>query len=76
MTMAFLSNSISIIDRQVSMKQNQKAPSIAECFTEFLEQVNIVSHPPPLHSFPWEQLDDDERMLALKKLQELERRRV
>jgi hypothetical protein len=76
MTMAFLSNSISIIDRQVSMKQNQKAPSIAECFTEFLEQVNIVPHPPSLHSFPWEQLDDDERMFALRRLQELERRRV
>ncbi|KAH8750395.1 hypothetical protein BGZ57DRAFT_959212 [Hyaloscypha finlandica] len=43
---------------------------------EFLEQVNIVPYPPPLHSFPWEQLNEDERNIALQQLQELSKKRA
>jgi hypothetical protein len=45
-------------------------------FVEFLEHVNIVRYPPPLHSFPWAQLDQDERRFALQKLQEIAKKRA
>jgi hypothetical protein len=45
-------------------------------FAEFLEQVNIVHYPPPLHSFLWEQLNGDERYIALQQLQELSKKRA
>ena len=38
--------------------------------------VNIVRYPPPLHTYQWEQLDKDERKIAFKKLQEIDRNRV
>jgi hypothetical protein len=54
----------------------RKFPTQNLLFPEFLEQVNIVRYPPPLHSFSWEQLDEDERRIALRKLQELSKKRA
>ena len=54
----------------------RKFPTQNLLFSEFLEQVNIIRDPPPLHSFPWEQLDEDERETALQKLQELSKKRA
>jgi hypothetical protein len=43
------------------------------CLQEFLEQVNIIPYPPPLHSFSWNQLTDFERKLAFGDLQDIAR---
>ncbi|PVH79766.1 hypothetical protein DL98DRAFT_655165 [Cadophora sp. DSE1049] len=40
---------------------------------EFLEQLNIVPYPPPLHCYPWAILKDFERKIALRELQEYSR---
>lgn len=35
----------------------------------YLEQLNIVPYPPPLHCYAWEKLQEPERKVALAELQ-------
>lgn len=43
---------------------------------EFLEQLNIVPYPPPLHCYNWQQLSVTERRIALKELQDINKLEV
>jgi len=43
---------------------------------EFLERVGIVKYPPPLHVYKWKDLTVEERKVALKGIQDINKEHV
>lgn len=54
---------------QIPRSVNNACSDQADIDTEFLESVNIVPFPPPLHQFSWAELNGIERKIAFNELQ-------